>query len=780
MRTRDTAEAYFGEDKRNIEEDIRRYLPKLIVGIVGALMSNTSLPGGYSPFGAAFMAAVPQKYSAVAAVGGIIGCLWDGGFMMSLDQLRHVASIIAVAGIRWALGELKSINTARFYPFFTAFAGILLTGMVINGTTGSIISYSTIFFALEGAMSGIAAIFFASASNACSLSFRQIKPSRQAIASLIITACIAAVPLCRLDIFGISLGLIVIHAAVIMILPIFREVGGAIGGIAAGSVTALSQSSLSTAAICPVAALLAGYTSAYGKVFSAATYAAVCFAGNLASGTLDYTFIVEILIAGTIACIIPTEFAEKFLYAMGLLEKKNPSPKTVDNTAVVKRLEEAAAALSGVSSVVGQVSDKLDKINCPEIDAIYRRSVTKICSECTCMERCWKNSTAQPSVENLHALTDILNTSGSVSGMDISNALGRKCICESELAGEINRGYGYHIATRGARKRISQVRSVINDQLEGVGMMLTELGREISAVGYEDEYSADLLSSAFGACGYIVDAVQCTNNRAGRLSITLNLRITDHVDLEKNEIADFAGETLGCEFSEPKFEGSGDDFTVYLTQSQNYRLSFGSAQHCCDGEKLCGDAYDAFVDGEGNAYMLISDGMGSGGRAAVDGAMACGLLSRLLKAGFSYEGAMKIVNSALLIKSEDESLSTIDSLRLNLYSGRAMFCKAGAAQSYHVRDGVVNRIDIESLPLGILRETDTAQYSFTAEEGDIIVMLSDGVPTDDSMWFENLLKKYNGESARDFAKFLLSRAVSRRPEGEDDDITVIVGRIIAA
>lgn len=779
MRTRDTAEAYFGEDKRNVEEDLRRHLPKLIAGIVGALMSNTALPGGYSPFGAAFMAAVPQKYSAVAAVGGIIGCLWNGGFMMSLDGLRHVASIIAVAGIRWALGELKAINTARFYPFFTAFAGILLTSMVINGTTGSIISYSTIFFALEGAMSGISAIFFANASNACSLSSRQIKPSRQAIASLIITASIAAVPLCRLDIFGISIGLIVLHASVIIILPIFREIGGAIGGIAAGGVTALAQSNISTAAICPIAALLAGYTAAYGKIFSAATYAAVCLAGNLASGTLDYTFIAETIIAGTIACIIPTELAEKFLYSAGLLEKQNSSPKTVDNTAVVKRLEEAAAALSGVSSVVGQVSDKLDKINCPEIDAIYRRSVTKICSECTCMKCCWKNH-SEPMGKNIHILTDILKASGSVSGMDISNALGRKCIRESELAGEINRGYGYHIASRGARKRISQVRSVINDQLEGVGMMLTELGREISAIGYEDEYSAELLSSSLGACGYIVDAVQCTNNRAGRLSVILNMRVTDHVDLAKNEIADFVGETLGCEFGDPKFEGGRDEFKVHLTQSQNYRLSFGSAQHCCDGEKLCGDAYDAFVDGEGNAYMLISDGMGSGGRAAVDGAMACGLLSRLLKAGFSYEGAMKIVNSALLIKSEDESLSTIDSLRLNLYSGRAMFCKAGAAQSYHVRDGVVNRIDIESLPLGILRETDTAQYSFTAEEGDIIVMLSDGVPTDDSMWFENLLKKYNGESARDFAKFLLNRAVSRRPEGEDDDITVIVGRIIAA
>ena len=85
-----------------------------------------------------------------------------------------------------------------------------------------------------------------------------------------------------------------------------------------------------------------------------------------------------------------------------------------------------------------------------------------------------------------------------------------------------------------------------------------------------------------------------------------------------------------------------------------------------------------------------------------------------------------------MIKSEDETLSTVDCLAVNLYDGRATISKAGAAQSYHVRDGCVTRIDLPSLPLGILCETDTAHYSFTVKEGDIIVMVSDGVPTDGS------------------------------------------------
>ncbi len=784
MRTQSSTEAGVRADRTRFAQEIRSRADKLAVAIVGALMSYACIPGGYYPFSAAYMAAVPQEHSTVAAIGSVIGCLLREGVTISMTGLRQIASILAVAGIRWALSELKNITSIRLYPFFTAFSGVLLTSMVVNGSTGEIISYSTIFYALEAAMAGIFALLFGEAHSAVSSYDDNITMSRSAAASFIITACIAILPICGLEIFGISPGFILVHTIVLLMLPTFRELGGAVGGIAAGGISALSQSSLASAAILPAAGLLAGYIAPYSRIFAAACYISIGFIGGLSAGTIDYTMLVETIIAGVISCVVPAGAVENLLSEkLHLPIKGYARQQTVqcgtDSSVVAKRLDEAAEALTGVCSIVEKVSGSLDKLNSPDIDTIYRRSASKVCTSCSCMDRCWKTGDS-PIGGNIKELTDTLNCRGFVTGGDITNALGKKCICESQLAGEINRCYGYHIAMKSSKAKISRVRSVINDQLDGVGMLLAELGREIDNGGHDDLHSAELLTSVLEECGYMVDSVKCTINRAGRLCVTAALRLTDHVDLPRNELGDFIGETLCCDFNEPSFGGSSSEFTIRLLQRQNYRLCFGGAQHCCDGERLCGDAYDAFIDGEGNAYMLISDGMGSGGRAAVDGAMACELLSRLLKAGFSYEGAVKIVNSELLIKSDDESLSTIDSLRFNLYSGRAMFCKAGAAQSYHVRDGVVNRIDVESLPLGILRNTDTAQYCFTAEDGDIIVMLSDGVPTDDSMWFEKLLKQYDGEPIRDFSKHLLEKAIRRRPNGEDDDITVIVGKIIAA
>ena len=75
---------------------------------------------------------------------------------------------------------------------------------------------------------------------------------------------------------------------------------------------------------------------------------------------------------------------------------------------------------------------------------------------------------------------------------------------------------------------------------------------------------------------------------------------------------------------------------------------------------FCGDCLNYFNDGTGNTYAIVCDGMGTGGRAAVDGNMATSIMTRLLKSGLTPESSLQIVNSALMVKSEDESLSTVD------------------------------------------------------------------------------------------------------------------------
>ena len=97
------------------------------------------------------------------------------------------------------------------------------------------------------------------------------------------------------------------------------------------------------------------------------------------------------------------------------------------------------------------------------------------------------------------------------------------------------------------------------------------------------------------------------------------------------------------------------------------------ARSFCAGQRLRGDSFEIFTDGVGKWYAVLSDGMGSGGRAAVDSAMALGLTSRLIRAGFGPDSVVRMVNSALMVKSGDESLSTLDMMELDLFNGKVEF-----------------------------------------------------------------------------------------------------------
>ena len=773
MNVQETAAAIEEKADESILPLLKKYIPGLTAAAVSALMNRATLPGGYFPLGAAFMAAVPQNYAAAAAVGGVLSCLTDGGVLTSMEGLRHVASLLAVCGIRWALGELRRINRARFYPFFAALTGVLMTNSVINGTTGSVISFSTIYFIIEGAMAGLAAMFFSGACRAAERFGSGERLSRIASVSLIITLGAASIPLCRFRLFGISPGIILLHAAVLLVASARREVGGATAGIAAGCTTSLARYGMLNGAVIPIAALLAGYAAFYGRIFAASAYIACCFMGGLTAGSFDYILVTEAAAGGIISCLIPAEYVERWLAAIGFGGRTEYVGLRNDDYSS-DRLNDASEAMSGICHVLGQVSDGLGKRSLPDDDSIYTRAFGEVCGKCTLYGMCFGEG-ATDSGEKIRQLAGKLKKGRSVSGGEISDALGKKCIREDELAGEINRGYGYYLASRSAYNRISSIRTVVNGQLEGVGMMLSRLSDDLNAHRY-DEYASVEISERLTQCGYDVLNCSCYIQPGGRKRIMLTVRSRDD-ESEAAEVATCAEECFGYGFDVENAENTGDMLRITLAQRKKYSLACTGAQHCCGGEKLCGDSYEFFENGHGTSYMMLSDGMGSGGRAAVEGALTCELFRRLLGGGFDFDSAVRIVNSALMIKSEDETLSTADCLGVNLYNGRAVISKAGAAQSYHVRDGFVTRIDLPSLPLGILCETDTAKYTFTAEAGDMIVMISDGVPTDDSLWFENMLKSYDGQPAGDFARLLVANAVSRRPEGDDDDITVTIGTI---
>lgn len=222
----------------------------------------------------------------------------------------------------------------------------------------------------------------------------------------------------------------------------------------------------------------------------------------------------------------------------------------------------------------------------------------------------------------------------------------------------------------------------------------------------------------------------------------------------------------------------GDRARVTLCELPLYDLEIGSAQHVCNNGELCGDCLNYFNNGEGSTVAIISDGMGSGGRAAVDSNMAVSIMTKLCKAGLSYDCSLSVVNSSLMIKSEEESLATMDLLDFNLFTGRARLMKAGACTTYIKKSSKLMKKDLPSLPLGILNESKFIKEDVSLSTADMIVMVSDGVMIGSSEWLEKLIMTFREGSAEQLASAIVDEAYKRRRGDHDDDITAIALRVV--
>lgn len=105
--------------------------------------------------------------------------------------------------------------------------------------------------------------------------------------------------------------------------------------------------------------------------------------------------------------------------------------------------------------------------------------------------------------------------------------------------------------------------------------------------------------------------------------------------LDKTALALEMGELLGRELELPQVRTVGGHAYLSWQERAVYTVDWGSSQLTETGSKITGDAYRSLTTDTGRFVLILSDGMGTGGNAAVDSAMTSDLLRRLLEAGWA-------------------------------------------------------------------------------------------------------------------------------------------------
>jgi stage II sporulation protein E len=202
-----------------------------------------------------------------------------------------------------------------------------------------------------------------------------------------------------------------------------------------------------------------------------------------------------------------------------------------------------------------------------------------------------------------------------------------------------------------------------------------------------------------------------------------------------------------------------------------------------EGSVLSGDSQCVIELPDAKVAVILSDGMGSGPNAALESEAVVGNLRQLLQAGFDRDFAIRTVNSILILKSPEDSFATIDVAMLDLVSGSAEFVKVGASPSFILRGDEVLVIRGESLPVGILNTVEIDTSKVLLQDGDILVMVTDGIVESPKRvasreeWVSNMLRTIESDDPDTIANTLLKRAMESAGGIAVDDLTVMTTRI---
>ena len=336
----------------------------------------------------------------------------------------------------------------------------------------------------------------------------------------------------------------------------------------------------------------------------------------------------------------------------------------------------------------------------------------------------------------------------------------------------MNINYREYISCLEAQRRVDDVRSVVAGQFSGIGDILADLSDEFKSAMQCNTEASERIISVLSAMGIIPMECVCLVTSGGRMNVELSISPKSK-RFSKGVLMREISKCCGRRFDLPLITKEGGTIRAKLCEMPVYDVEIGTEQHIANRGKLCGDCLNYFNDGTGNTYAIVCDGMGTGGRAAVDGNMATSIMTRLLKSGLTPESSLQIVNSALMVKSEDESLSTVDVAKVDLYSGRVTLNKAGAPLTFIKKNGRVMTKEMPSLPAGILNNIKFSTDTVSLTTGDMVVMVSDGVLTGDEKWLENLIRTWNKGSTQELAQAVVAEAIKHRDDGHDDDITVL-------
>lgn len=431
-----------------------------------------------------------------------------------------------------------------------------------------------------------------------------------------------------------------------------------------------------------------------------------------------------------------------------------------------------------LSKTLDTITEKQMKLKQQEINRIFEDLSEKLCKNCSNCNICWEKN-FQETYQAACNLFEAAQEKGFVQKEDIPEYFLADCICVDEFIKETNRGFEIAKLNYIWHNRIAESREVIAEQLKEVSSVIQDITGEIYEGTLVAKAEEEKVIRRLKAEHVLIKEITIMERGDKRKEIYLTAACRKGTCMTAKEAAAILGEVLGIRFmvSEASKTVISKNYDHYIfIEDTKFKVLTGVARAM--KESVSGDNFSILKIETGEVMVALSDGMGTGQEAGEESETVMGLLEQMIEAGFKAETAIKLINSSLVLKSDKQTFSTIDLSILNLFTGMCEFIKIGAATSFIKRDNWVETISSTTLPIGMFGNVDYDTVTKKLYEGDIIIMVTDGVL--DSIPEENKedhLQKFilelKSNNPQEIANRILDYSLAQSNYVPVDDMTII-------
>lgn len=280
------------------------------------------------------------------------------------------------------------------------------------------------------------------------------------------------------------------------------------------------------------------------------------------------------------------------------------------------------------------------------------------------------------------------------------------------------------------RNKFDESRMLMSRQLEQISKIIEEYSKQVYDFVRISDKEQDYIRNRLKAKKIYLDKIVGIENKRNKKEYLVTAKCEKGATIGSREIAEVISEAMGKTYIPSKNCRkliSSEYTTTTYVEENNFYVLHAMAGRARGENGISGDNYSLRELDNGQLLMGLSDGMGCGTSACLESETVIELLEQLLDSGFDADTSMRMINSVMVMNSHEDHPATLDYGVLDLHSGVCDLIKIGAAATYVKRGKWVETIKSTSMPLGIFSEVDYESTSKKLYDGDMIIMVSDGV-----------------------------------------------------